>query len=62
MEAQEFRRLRKAARMTQREVSGLLLITERTVNRWETGTGKIPRIKADWIRVMLKSKTLKKGA
>ena len=62
MEAQEFRRLRKTAGLTQREVAALLLITERTVNRWETGVGRIPRMKADWVRVMLKSKALKKGA
>jgi len=61
MEATEFAKLRGAAKMTQREVAILFDVTERTIWRWETGEGKIPHMKADFIRNHLRAAAKKTG-
>ena len=59
MSAEEFRRLRIDADLTQNRAAELLGVTTRTISRWESGLVPIDPLKAEAIRRLLTSEVLR---
>ena len=53
MDGPEFRQLRKLAGLTQEEAARVLLVSHRTILRWEHGASRIRPLKAYAIRAKL---------